>query len=376
MGTGKSWLEIESLWACKAFVRASENPIVGNGQTATDFSMRIKRRWSEIVSDAQETSKTSDVVPSSAPTRTGDAILQHFRKVRKDCIKFFALTQQVKEMKPTGEPRRLDLERVATALWNAKGDDKKSSAVKQSMYEYIGDEPNVKDPGPRFKFMHAYKYLETCAQHNLTLGAVESANPQKSVSTAAVFTTSDNSIIDDTDCVPADEEFRGAPPVSARRSASSGAMVDDGDAGDAASAAIATVQRANKNLQRPLGKKRALTMQKESRLADAIARGAAGIEKLAEASHKRTKLYNESLKVDRDRADTEKFKANLALFNMNGTDPTLRELYLKNMQERVLADLAGAAGTAESRADRITAGADSTRPLALNGGVIEIASED
>jgi hypothetical protein len=161
--------------------------------------MRIKRRWSEIVSDAQETSKTSDVVPSSAPTRTGDAILQHFRKVRKDCIKFFALTQQVKEMKPTGEPRRLDLERVATALWNAKGDDKKSSAVKRSMYEYIGDEPNVKDPGPRFKFMYAYKYLETCAQHNLNLGAVESASPQKSVSIAAVFTTSDNSIIDDTD---------------------------------------------------------------------------------------------------------------------------------------------------------------------------------
>jgi hypothetical protein len=67
------------------------------------------------------------------------------------------------------------------------------------MYEYIGDEPNVKDPGPRFKFMYAYKYLETCAQHNLNLGAVESASPQKSVSIAAVITTSDNSIIDDTD---------------------------------------------------------------------------------------------------------------------------------------------------------------------------------
>jgi hypothetical protein len=105
-------------------------------------------------------------------------------------------------------------------------------------------------------------------------------------------------------------------------------------------------------------------MQNKSRLADAIALGAAGIEKLAEASHKRTKLYNESLKVDRDRTDTEKFKANLALFNMNGTDPTPRELYLKNMQERVLADLAGAAGTAESRADNNPAGADSIRPLA------------
>jgi hypothetical protein len=359
MGTGKGWSEIESLWACKAFIRASENPIVGNGQTATDFAKRIKCRWSDIISDAEETSKTSDVVPSSAPTRTGEAILQHFRKVRKDCIKFFALNQQVKEMKPTGEPRRVDFERIATALWNTKGDDKKSSAVKQRMYDYIGDEPNVKNPGPRFRFMHAYKYLETCAQHNLTLGAVTSASPDKSASTAPAFATSNSSTVNVTEWVPADEDLGGAAPAGTLHSASSGAVVDDGDAGDAASAAIATVQRANRSLQRPVGKKRALTMQKESRLADAIARGAAGIEMLAEASHKRTRLYEESLKVDRDRADTEKFKANLALCNMSGTDTNLRKLYLKKMQERVLAELHSAAGTAESSAENDTTGGDS-----------------
>jgi hypothetical protein len=160
------------LWACKAFSIASENPIVGNGQTATDFAMSIKHRWCDLISDARETSKTSEVVPPSAPTRTGDAILQHFRKVRKDCIKFFALTQQVNAMKPTGEPHRVEFERISTALWNTKGDDKKSSAVKRSIYEYIGDDPNVKNPGPRFKFIHAYKYLETCAKHNLNLWAV------------------------------------------------------------------------------------------------------------------------------------------------------------------------------------------------------------
>jgi hypothetical protein len=109
-------------------------------------------------------------------------------------------------------------------------------------------------------------------------------------------------------------------------------VVDDKEAGDAASEAIATVQRASKNLQRPVGKKRALTMQQESRLAEAVARGAAGIENLAEASQKRTILYDESIKVERDRADTEKFKANLTLFNINGTDQILREKYLKKMQ--------------------------------------------
>jgi hypothetical protein len=174
----------------------------------------------------------------------------------------------------------------------------KALAVKRSIYEYIGDEPNVKNPGPKFKFMHAYKYLETCAQQNLTLSAAESASPDKPASTAAVVAASDNSDVDDTDGVPADEGLGKSTRVSGFRSASAGAVVADGDAGDSASVAIATVQRASKNLQRPVGKKRALTMQKESRLADAIARGAAGIEKLAEASHKRTRLYNEGLKLE------------------------------------------------------------------------------
>jgi hypothetical protein len=261
-------------------------------------------------------------------------------------------------MKPTGEPRRVDFERIATALRNAKGNDKKSSSVKQGMYDYIGDEPNVKNPGPRFKFMHAYKYLETCAQHNLTLGSVKSASSDKSVSTAAVFAIRNSSTVNVTEWAPADEDLGGAAPASTPHSASPGAVVDDGSAGDAASAAIDTVQRANGSRQRPEGKKRVLKMQKESRLADAIARGAAGIEMLAEASHKRTRLYEESLKFDRDRADTEKFKENLALCNMSGTDPNLRKLNLKKMQERVLAELDGAAGTAESSAENSTAGGD------------------
>jgi hypothetical protein len=246
--------------------------------------LSIKRRWSDIISDSQESAKTSNLLPPFAPTRIGDGILQHFRKVRKDCIQFFALTQQVKEMKPTGKPRAADFDRIAKALWNAREDDKKASAFKWSIYEHIGDEPNVKNPGPKFKFMHVYKYLETCAQQTLTLSAVKSASPDKPASTVAVVAASDNSGVDDTYGVPADEELGGAARVSGSRSASAGAVVVDGDTGDSASVAITTVQRTSKNLQRPVGKKRALTMQKESRLADAIARGAAGIEKLAEAS--------------------------------------------------------------------------------------------
>jgi hypothetical protein len=67
--------------------------------------------------------------------------------------------------------------------------------------------------------MHAYTYLETCLQQYMTLGGVESASPDKSGGTIAVFSASDNNGVDDTavddiDGVPEDEELGGASPVS------------------------------------------------------------------------------------------------------------------------------------------------------------------
>jgi hypothetical protein len=93
----KDKTKIEGLWARKACIAASENPIVGNGQTAKDFALWSKGRWSDLISDDHETSLTSNFLPPSAPTCTGDAILQHFCKVHNDCVKLFALTQQVKK---------------------------------------------------------------------------------------------------------------------------------------------------------------------------------------------------------------------------------------------------------------------------------------
>jgi hypothetical protein len=66
----------------------------------------------------------------------------------------------------------------------------------------------------------------------------------------------------------------------------------------------------------------------------------------------------------------------LALFNANGTDPVLRELYVEKMQERVLAELAVAAGTVESTPDNNTAGAYATSPPAPGGGARDIPSDD
>jgi hypothetical protein len=66
--------------------------------------------------------------------------------------------------------------------------------------------------------MHAYTYLKTCMYQYMALGAVESASPDKSAGTVPVFAASDNNGVDDTDGVPADEDRRGAAPVSGHRS--------------------------------------------------------------------------------------------------------------------------------------------------------------
>jgi hypothetical protein len=67
--------------------------------------------------------------------------------------------------------------------------------------------------------MHAYTYLEKFVQQYMTLGALESASPDKSGGTIAVFSASDkygvdDTGVDDTDRVPEDEELGGAAPVS------------------------------------------------------------------------------------------------------------------------------------------------------------------
>jgi hypothetical protein len=71
---------------------------------------------------------------------------------------------------------------------------------------------------PRFNIMHGYTYLETCVQQYMTSGAVESASPDKSGGTVAVFAASDDNGVDDTDGVPEDEEPGGAAPASGPRS--------------------------------------------------------------------------------------------------------------------------------------------------------------
>ena len=64
----------------------------------------------------------------------------------------------------------------------------------------------------------------------------------------------------------------------------------------------------------------------------AIAHGSDGIHALAEASRKRNKIAEELVKVERQ-------SALMKLFSMEGTDPSLRERFLKAAQKKALSEI-------------------------------------
>lgn len=81
--------------------------------------------------------------------------------------------------------------------------------------------------------------------------------------------------------------------------------------------------------RRPIGKKRAL---EHSRQAAALHKGADAIERLAEASAKRTKLAADLLKVEEERSMIE-------LFSMPDTNPDLKRQFMQLSQLKAIAKL-------------------------------------
>lgn len=80
---------------------------------------------------------------------------------------------------------------------------------------------------------------------------------------------------------------------------------------------------------RPIGTKRALEISKQS---IALNKGADAIDKLAEASCKRTKLAEEMLKIDKERALIE-------LFSMPNANPQMKERFMLLKQQKALDEL-------------------------------------
>lgn len=126
----------------------------------------------------------------------------------------------------------------------------------------------------------------------------------------------------------------------------SGSRIPGATPGTAVAAAVNDAV-GKKGFKRPLGSKKAGTFLEQNK---AIAKGSDGIASMAKAAHKRVKLGEEALKIEKKKAETENMKATMQLFSMEGSCPVLRAKVFKHLQEKALADLPPAEFSADGSA--------------------------
>ena len=114
MGSGRGWSTLESVFACKAFVRASEDPIRGNARRTSAFQDRIAFFYSKLIEEEKRTTPEW----TATATRTGSAVFQHFKKVKREVLRFEGLYNSVKRCELTGSPSEECILLITTGLYN------------------------------------------------------------------------------------------------------------------------------------------------------------------------------------------------------------------------------------------------------------------
>ena len=294
MGAGTRWDSKASLFACRAYVRASENPLKGVGQKKKCFEEDVFREFKLLVEEAVA---AGDKKAARYLERQASAVRQRYVKVRGACISFSRCLKMIKAAEPTGSPSEDDMWNAALAIYNEAGGVK-------DMYSFFGLHGTARgDAGDPFPYTLEFKFLVQTNQWKLAEGTSPSKKPPASLtaSGADAGTGQENS---------SNEDSEEDVPVSA-----------DGAAEE--------VAKSRPSAKRPLGKKKA---QERMDMTRAISRGAKGIESLAEASTKRTKLSTELLSI-------EKMKARMQLFSMPGGSAANREKFLEMMQAEALREM-------------------------------------
>lgn len=307
MGAGKNWASIESLFACKAFVRVSEDPVRGNGRKYEVFASQVLAAYEVLTRDFLDTDNRRELdkaaLMSASATRTGDAIIQRYKRVRKTCLEFEACVQQIRACKPTGDPTEEDVSRAATAVLNGK-------AEPRDMYNFFN---GAGDPGKPFQFVQQLEYLRgTSLWKTVALTGLGNSAAEKDAARAfshaevlgAVTTVLTDSASDSP--VPGSD---GSAALAASDSAPDGTSVPD--AGE---------------FKRPKGSKKAIAEQESKRT---LERSARAIESLAAASSKRAKIAEQLVKV-------EEQKMQMQLFSMPGASEASRKLFLREMEAAAL----------------------------------------
>lgn len=284
--------------ACTAYIAASEDPSRGNGKKKEVFIGQILDTFTKFCEE-----KIKNNPGLSFHQRTGEAILQRYKKARTECLKFEGIVYAIKQKKPTGSPSENDIERAALAVYN--GD-----ANISDMYTYFTD--STLDPGPGFPFQQTLYYLRKTNTWTLLLMSREAKQSA------------------------ARSSFDGEIDASSGSLAENGGSAASQGAGSSNIPIPTSAGKVKDDLERPVGSKRAADLAKKF---NALNRGADGISKLSEASAARNRLSQELLEVEKQRALLEKKKYCMALFAVEGTDAQKRKKFIEMLQDEVLEEM-------------------------------------
>lgn len=305
MGHGRGWSQVETMYACKAFTAASEDPRRGSDKKRGLFYKQVLEAYENMTNPLKQAS------PNDFSTRSGDAVAQRYRKAKCECLKFDGIIQSILSRKPTGSPSDADIARAALAVYNGEGNI-------SNMYTYITD--NTISVGTEFQFKQAYDYLKTTE------------------SWKALITSRSKVNVEITDDVQ-------------RHSSSDEVQLDGAVIGNEDSTVIGNEDNSNTpastpKKERPMGNKRALEHSKQLVI---LSKGAKAIEEIAESSRKKAKVAEGLLEV-------QKQKSYIDLFSLPGTDPSKLQKFRELYQAKVLNDL-------EKRSQNKAAGSSKDRTV-------------
>ena len=294
MGAGKGWSSEETVFACRAYQTASEDPRKGNGKKKDVFAAQVLEVYNSLIGLCR--------VDNGTPMyndRTGEAIIQRCRKARCECIKFEGIVNSIKARDPTGSPTDEQIERAALAVYNGE-------ANLSQMYSYFTD--RTKDAGSAFVFYDSLKFFRTTHTWKM-ISVSKSKNVALHQPQAPTVSPSEN---EDT-VVANDEASQSLAKVNF----------------ESPSPQLSHPPSQSPTPTRPSGTKRSIDNAKQML---ALHKGAEAIEKMAEASRKRTKIAQEMLELDKQ-------KSMVALFSMPGTDEGIRKEFMRLAQMRALSEL-------------------------------------
>lgn len=303
MGAGKGWSRDESVLACKSYQCASEDPRKGNGKKKEVFISQVLGVYKTLLANLRANNPSFQF-----PDRTGEAIVQRYRKARCECIKFEGIIMSIKARDPTGSPTEEQIERAALAIYNGE-------ATLSQMYTYLTD--RTMDVGTEFQFAHDLKFMRTTHTWDMILAAQSNRSAARTPSMPN-FSTANN------DACIANEHERGESESLMQSSARPTEEIESSEISQASSHTATATE-----VKRPMGTKRAMENTKQ---AIALHKGADAIEKMAEASRKRAKIAEEMLELDRK-------KSMIALFSMPGTNEAMRQEFVERSQLQALSEL-------------------------------------